>query len=117
MEGQLWHPHPSSALCAIPQNLCPERAQTAVCCQEEGQCSRYECAQPLASVTPIFAVFAVVVSNAACCQIALRFVPLTLLAIVSLAQVLVHFLFACSINVQLTICSTMKCSYVLAWCV
>ena len=57
MEGQLRHPHPSSALRAILQNLCPERAQTAVFCQEEGQRSRYECAQALASVRPISAVF------------------------------------------------------------
>ena len=38
MESQLWHPHPSSALRALLQNLCPEGAQTAVFCQEEGQC-------------------------------------------------------------------------------
>lgn len=45
MEGQLWHPHPSSALCAVLQNLRLEGAQSAVFCQEEGQCSRYKCAQ------------------------------------------------------------------------
>jgi len=37
LEGQLWHPHPSSAVRAVLQNLCPQGAQTAVFCQEEGQ--------------------------------------------------------------------------------
>ena len=45
LEGQLWHPHPSSAVRAVLQNLCPEGAQIAVFCQEEGQCQRYKHAQ------------------------------------------------------------------------
>ena len=50
MEGQLWHSHPSGALRAVLQNLCLEGAQTAVFCQEEGQCKRYKHEQAHAGV-------------------------------------------------------------------
>ncbi len=71
MEGQLWHSYPSSTVCAVLQNLCPEGAQTAVFCQEEGQCSRYERAQVHAPVTPISAVTVICNVYLPWCQILL----------------------------------------------